>query len=96
MNSTTSILKALRRRGLAQMDIRRRTGIPQSRLSKWEGGQVPAAADDALKLQALLSSLEAEDRGGEVHAGSVAAPLQIVTGNESGQLPPACEAGDAP
>lgn len=47
--------------GLTQMDISRRTGIPQSRVSRWEAGAVPAGADDALALQRLLEQLKTAD-----------------------------------
>ncbi|MGB4059595.1 MAG: helix-turn-helix transcriptional regulator [Burkholderiaceae bacterium] len=40
---------------LTQAEISRRTGIPQPRLCRWEAGQIPVSADDALKLQALLN-----------------------------------------
>jgi transcriptional regulator with XRE-family HTH domain len=53
MSDTTSIIKRLRAAGLSQSEISRRTGIPQPRLSRWEAGEVPDAADDALKLAKL-------------------------------------------
>lgn len=58
MSDTTSIIKRLRALGLSQSEISRRTGIPQPRLSRWEGGEVPDAADDALKLAELIRSLK--------------------------------------
>ncbi len=54
MKTTQHILRELTSRGLRQADIRRKTGIPQARLSKWLAGQVPPSADDSLKLLALL------------------------------------------
>ena len=60
MSETTEVIKRLRGRGLSQSEISRRTGIPQPRLSRWEGGEVPDAADDALKLRALDESLPPE------------------------------------
>lgn len=42
---------------LSQSEIARRTGIPQSRLSRWENGEAPASADDALRLQKLHGEL---------------------------------------
>lgn len=53
MSATTDIIKALRAAKLSQTEIARRTGIPQPRLSRWESGETPDAADDALKLHAL-------------------------------------------
>lgn len=53
MSDTTTIIKRLRAAGLSQSEISRRTGIPQPRLSRWEAGEVPDAADDALKLAKL-------------------------------------------
>ncbi len=60
MNSTVDLLRALLARGISQSEIRRRTGIPQPRLSKWAAGKAPTGADDALKLRALAEQLGAE------------------------------------
>ena len=57
MSYTTSLIKELRATGLSQSAISRRTGIPQPRISRWESGEVPAGADDALKLLALRNEL---------------------------------------
>jgi transcriptional regulator with XRE-family HTH domain len=58
MESTTQTnIKTLRARGWSQSRISRVTGIPQPRLSRWESGDVPDAADDALRLAALVSQL---------------------------------------
>lgn len=54
MVTTEEIIVKLRAAGLSQTEIARRTGIPQPRLSRWEAGGVPAGADDALRLKALL------------------------------------------
>lgn len=59
MTSTLTILQRLRSMPLTQAEISRRTGIPQPRLCRWEAGQVPASADDALRLQALLADVAA-------------------------------------
>jgi transcriptional regulator with XRE-family HTH domain len=59
--TTTELLRDLRARKLSQTEIARRTGIPQPRLSRWENGEAPAGADDALKLQALHAELAAAD-----------------------------------
>lgn len=61
MRDTTTLIKALRDRGMSQTEISRRTGIPQPRLSRWEAGEVPDAADDSLRLAALVGELEATD-----------------------------------
>lgn len=53
MDSIAAIIKRLRAAGLTQLEIQRRTGIPQPRLSRWEAGRAPDAADDVLKLAQL-------------------------------------------
>lgn len=60
MKTTSQTLNELSCAGLSQMEISRRTGIPQPRLSRWLKGDVPAGADDALKLAALLRAVEAD------------------------------------
>jgi transcriptional regulator with XRE-family HTH domain len=65
MDSTADIIKRLRAAGLSQSEIKRRTGIPQPRLSRWEAGKAPDSVDDALKLAKLDA---------EVSQGAVAAP----------------------
>jgi transcriptional regulator with XRE-family HTH domain len=64
MHSTQQIIKSLRQRGLSQSEISRRTGIPQPRVSRWEGGSAPDSADDALKLARLEADLAAGAEGG--------------------------------
>lgn len=56
---TQALIKRLTDRGLSQLEIERRTKIPQPRLSRWANGEVPDAADDVFKLQALESQLPA-------------------------------------
>ncbi|MCL4695488.1 MAG: helix-turn-helix domain-containing protein [Burkholderiaceae bacterium] len=56
-SETQALIKRLRAHPLSQSEIARRTGIPQPRLSRWESGEVPDAADDALRLAALVASL---------------------------------------
>lgn len=68
MSETSEVIKRLRARKLSQTEIARRTGIPQPRLSRWEAGDVPDAADDALKLQALDAELQATDTTPEPEA----------------------------
>jgi len=62
MNTTTAdLIKTLRdTHGLSQTEIARRTGIPQPRLSRWEGGAIPIGADDSLKLLQLVDSLKSK------------------------------------
>ena len=78
MSDTTSIIKRLRASGLSQSEISRRTGIPQPRLSRWEGGEVPDAADDALKLQKLAAKVKPSKRPAEEQAE--AAPVAAEQG----------------
>lgn len=59
MSKTTELIRSLIAKGLSQIEISRRTGIPQPRLSRWQGGETPAGADDALKLAALDRELSA-------------------------------------
>ena len=60
MSETTALLKRLREtHKLSQTEIAKRSGIPQPRLSRWESGETPTGADDALKLQRLVSELDA-------------------------------------
>lgn len=47
------------RRTLSQSEISRRTGIAQSKISRWEAGGVPAGASDALKLIKLAAEIDA-------------------------------------
>jgi len=56
--SAQDALLALRASGLTQTEIAKRTGIPQCRISRWEGGAVPPAADDGLKLVRLLAGMK--------------------------------------
>jgi transcriptional regulator with XRE-family HTH domain len=63
MRDTTTLIKALRDRGMSQTEISRRTNIPQPRLSRWEAGEVPDAADDALRLAQLVDEIEAGGDG---------------------------------
>ena len=47
------------RRTLSQSEIARRTGIAQHKISRWESGDIPAGASDALKLIELAKEVEA-------------------------------------
>lgn len=58
MSATTALILALRNTAkLSQSEISRRTGIPQPRISRWEAGEAPDSADDALKLHKLHCEL---------------------------------------
>ncbi len=72
MGATTEIIRALRASGLTQSEIARRTSIPQPRLSRWENGEAPESADDALRLHALHAELIGTD-GAPAHE-PIAAP----------------------
>lgn len=54
MHMTQALIKSLRDQGLSQSEIARQTGIPQPRISRWQKGEVPVGADDALKLAELV------------------------------------------
>lgn len=56
MSQTADLIKRLRASGMSQSEIARQTGIPQPRISRWENNVVPAGAEDALKLAALVHS----------------------------------------
>lgn len=60
MTTTEAIIRGLLDRGLKQAEIVRITGIPQSRLSKWQSGEAGKAADDAIKLAHLAASYDRE------------------------------------
>ena len=53
------------RRTLSQSEISRRTGIAQHKISRWESGDIPAGASDALKLiklaKEVASAAQAQD-----------------------------------
>lgn len=67
MSATTALIVALRQTAkLSQSEIARRTGIPQPRISRWEAGDAPDSADDALKLQALHRELIGQPGAPEV------------------------------
>lgn len=58
MSKTIDILRRLRALPLTQAEISRRTGIPQPRICRWEAGNIPVGADDALRLAELLATSE--------------------------------------
>lgn len=50
MNMTQALIQSLRDLGISQSEIARKTGIPQPRISRWQNGDTPVGADDALRL----------------------------------------------
>ena len=74
MNTTLNILRTLRAMPMTQTEIAKRIGVPQARICRWEAGHVPAAADDALKLQHLLSEVNSP-RPVAVEEGQVGADV---------------------
>lgn len=58
MNSTQQVIQELRKSGYSQTRIEAETGIPQPRISRWESGDVPKSADDALRLAKLLVEVQ--------------------------------------
>jgi transcriptional regulator with XRE-family HTH domain len=53
MTTTIELIKGLRDMGMTQTAIAKKTGISQPKLSRWEAGEVPDSADDALRLRTL-------------------------------------------
>ena len=53
------------RRTLSQSEIARRTGIAQHKISRWESGDIPAGASDALKLIELEKEVAAATQAKE-------------------------------
>lgn len=49
------------RASLSQSEISRRTGIAQSKISRWEAGKVAAGAEEALKLVDLAEQMKADE-----------------------------------
>lgn len=59
MSETLENLRRLRGlHKLSQSEIGRRIGIAQWRVSRWEAGVIPDAADAALRLADLLASID--------------------------------------
>ena len=58
MDKIQDAIKSLRRT-LSQSEIARRTGIAQHKISRWESGDIPAGASDALKLIKLAKEVAA-------------------------------------
>lgn len=56
--NTQDILQRLSDLGWSQQAIAEETKIPQPRLSRWKNGKGSDSADDALKLQGLLHTVE--------------------------------------
>ena len=58
MEKIHDVIRSLRRT-LSQSEIARRTGIAQHKISRWESGDIPAGASDALKLIELAAEIGA-------------------------------------
>jgi len=56
MSKVTEIIQRLQQT-LSQAEISKKTGISQSKISRWSSGPPTAGADDALKLHALDQEL---------------------------------------
>lgn len=70
MSKTSENIQSLRKAGMTQTEIAKQSGVPQCRISRWEKGDVPKAADDALKLADLAQrmSITAPAGQGVAHA----------------------------
>ena len=60
MSKTSENIQSLRKAGLTQTEIAKQSGVPQCRISRWEKGDVPKAADDALRLADLARAIAAD------------------------------------
>jgi transcriptional regulator with XRE-family HTH domain len=68
-SETRRLLMRLRQEhNLSQSEIYRRTGISQTRLSRWESGEIAAAADAALKLRELVIKCDAQAKRAKTRA----------------------------
>lgn len=65
MTTATELVQMLRDAGLSQSEIARRTGVPQHKISRWQAGNAPAGADDALKLLYLAKRIRARRRAAD-------------------------------
>jgi len=64
MTQLQTVIRQLRA-SLSQSEIARRTGIAQSKISRWEAGKIAAGAEEALKLVDLERRLrKAATKGG--------------------------------
>lgn len=55
---TQQLLCRLKDKGLSQVEIVRLSGISQSRISRWERGEVNESADDIFKLQQIERDID--------------------------------------
>lgn len=58
---TVALITRLLSRGLSQCELERRSGVPQSRISRWNAGKGATSTDDVLKLAALDQKLAEEE-----------------------------------
>ena len=82
MSQTTELIRRLIAMGLPQIEISRRTGIPQPRLSRWQSGEAPDAADDALTLARLEAEMAATKAVTECAPATPAAAESLAGGVE--------------
>jgi predicted XRE-type DNA-binding protein len=60
MSQITEIVNGLLKTGLTQTEIARRTGIPQSRISRWAHAKTLGSSNDVLALVEFAKRREAE------------------------------------
>jgi len=68
MKTTVENIQILRNAGFTQTEIAKKSGVPQCRISRWERGEVPRAAEDALKLAELARAAQVPGAQGVAHA----------------------------
>lgn len=66
MTKVQTVIRRLRET-MSQSEIARRTGLSQSKLSRWEAGRVAAGAEEALKLAALAAEIDAKPTAAPPH-----------------------------
>ncbi len=72
MSATVDDIAFLRSQGLTQIEIARRSGVPQCRISRWGRGEGARAADDAIRIHQLALEMR--------NAPANQAPAAIETG----------------
>lgn len=77
MSKTIDIIRRLRALPLTQAEISRRTGIPQPRICRWEAGNIPVGADDALRLAELLADSEEKPAVAPAHQAPAAINSEV-------------------
>ena len=77
MDEIHDAIKSLRRT-LSQSEIARRTGIAQSKISRWEAGDVPAGVADAMKLVELAREENSKQNQPEAPAHQARVAIKTV------------------